>query len=150
MSKRRPASQKSGETGLRTYFSGKSILLFGLTMLFVVSTAIPLKTFMDQKSRIDDLQATENRNEARIAELQKQVNRWQDPAYVKAQARNRLHYVMPNEVGYIVLEADDAEAVILHQTNEVGIRPAWYRAMWTSITDAADTAPPLLEEVSDN
>ncbi|MEN9692860.1 MAG: hypothetical protein RLZZ330_504 [Actinomycetota bacterium] len=148
MIKRRPASQNSGEPGLRTYFNGKSVLLFGLTILLVVSTAIPLKTFLDQKSRIDDLQATASRNEARIAELQKQVDRWQDPAYVKAQARNRLHYVMPNEVGYIVLEADDAEAVILHQTNDVGVRPAWYRALWTSISDAADTAPPLLEEVS--
>lgn len=149
MIKRRPARQNSGETGLRTFLNPRALVLVGLFIFLIVSTAIPLKTYLDQNSRISDLQATENQNQARISELQKQVDRWQDPAYVKAQARNRLHYVMPNEVGYIVLEADDAEAVILHQTNDVGVRPAWYRALWTSISDAADTAPPLLEDVSD-
>lgn len=149
MIKRRPARQTSGETGLRTYLNGRALVLITVFLILVVTTAIPFKTFLDQRARINDLQATQSANAARISELQKQVDRWQDPAYVKAQARNRLHYVMPNEVGYIVLEADDAEAVILHQTNDVGVRPAWYRAMWTSISDAADTAPPLLEDVSD-
>jgi hypothetical protein len=54
---------------------------------------------------------------------------------------------MPNEVGYIVLEADEAQAVVQNQTNDVGVRPVWYRTLWSSLQDAADTAPPLLEDV---
>ena len=36
--------------------------------------------------------------------------RWQDPAYVEAQARERLHYVLPGETRYVVLGPDEAPA----------------------------------------
>ena len=147
MTSRRPASSENGEAGRRTYLDSRSIILIILVLALIVTTAIPFKNYLDQRSRINDLQSSQDANEARIAELQNQVERWKDPAYVKAQARNRLHYVMPNEIGYIVLEADEAQAVIQNQIDEVGVRPAWYRTLWSSLHDAADTAPPLLEEV---
>ena len=33
------------------------------------------------------------------------ARRWNDPAYVEAQARERLHFVMPGETAYVVLDA---------------------------------------------
>ncbi len=147
MTSRRPTDADKEIVGRRTHLNARGVFLFGLILLLVISTAIPLKNFLDQSGRINALQSTQTANEARIKELQSQVERWKDPAYVKAQARNRLHYVMPNEVGYIVLEADEAQAAIQNQIDEVGVRPVWYRTLWSSLQDAADTAPPLLEEV---
>jgi cell division protein FtsB len=147
MTSRRPESSTTAETGRRTFLSGRALLIIGLFLVLIVTTAIPFKSYLDQRSRINDLQSVQDANVARIKELQNQVERWKDPAYVKAQARNRLHYVMPNEVGYIVLEADEAQAVVQNQTNDVGVRPVWYRTLWSSLHDAADTAPPLLEDV---
>jgi len=147
MTSRRPESSTTAETGRRTFLSGRTLLIIGLFLVLIVTTAIPFKSYLDQRSRINDLQSMQDANAARISELQNQVERWKDPAYVKAQARNRLHYVMPNEVGYIVLEADEAQAVVQNQTNDVGVRPVWYRTLWSSLQDAADTAPPLLEDV---
>lgn len=149
MTSRRPDSPSNGETGRRTYLDGRIVLLIVMVLFLIVTTAIPLKNYLDQRSRINDLQSSQDANAQRIKELQNQVERWQDPAYVKAQARNRLHYVMPNEVGYIVLEADEAQAVIQNLIDEIGVRPAWYRTLWSSMHDAADTAPPLLEDVGD-
>ena len=148
MTSRRPATSENEVVGRRTFLSARGLFLFGLISLLVISTAIPFKNYLDQRSRINTLQSTQDANAVRIKELQSQVERWKDPAYVKAQARNRLHYVMPNEVGYIVLEADEAQAVVQNQTDQVGVRPAWYRTLWSSLQDAADTAPPLLEEVT--
>lgn len=147
MTKRLPANPENGGAGSRTTLNGRAILLVLLFLVLIFSTAIPLKNYLDQRSRINDLQSQQDANQSKIKELQNQVERWKDPAYVKAQARNRLHYVMPNEVGYIVLEADDAQAVLQTQSEEIGVRPAWYRTLWSSLNDAADTAPPLLEEV---
>lgn len=147
MTSRRPESSTTAETGRRTFLSGRALLIIGLFLVLIVTTAIPFKSYLDQRSRINDLQSVQDANVARIKELQNQVERWKDPAFVKAQARNRLHYVMPNEVGYIVLEADEAQAVVQNQTNDVGVRPVWYRTLWSSLQDAADTAPPLLEDV---
>jgi hypothetical protein len=31
--------------------------------------------------------------------------RWEDPAYIRSQARDRLYYVMPGEVSYLVMDA---------------------------------------------
>lgn len=149
MTNRLPGNPQTGGTGSRVTLNGRAIILVILCIVLIFSTAIPLKNYLDQRARINDLQSAQDSNKARIKELQNQVERWKDPAYVKAQARNRLHYVMPNEIGYIVLEADDAQAVVQNQDDEFGVRPAWYRTLWSSLKDASDTAPPLLEEVSD-
>ncbi len=31
--------------------------------------------------------------------------RWEDPVYIRSQARDRLYYVMPGEVSYLVMDA---------------------------------------------
>ena len=35
--------------------------------------------------------------------------RWEDPVYVRAQARDRLYYVMPGEVSYLVMDASGVD-----------------------------------------
>jgi hypothetical protein len=35
--------------------------------------------------------------------------RWEDPVYVRAQARDRLYYVMPGEVSYLVMDAQGVD-----------------------------------------
>lgn len=44
-----------------------------------------------------------------IIEMQKERDRWRDPNYIKAQARDRLYYVMPGEVSFLVMNADAVE-----------------------------------------
>lgn len=41
---------------------------------------------------------------AQVADLQTELDRWDDPAYVKAQARDRLGWVLPGETGYRVVD----------------------------------------------
>jgi hypothetical protein len=36
--------------------------------------------------------------------MEKERDRWQDPIYIRAQARNRLYYVLPGEVSYLVMD----------------------------------------------
>ncbi len=128
-------------------FRGMTLIVIVLIITFVL--AVPMRQLIEQQSRINTLQAQEEANQILIQELTQDINRWQDPAYVKAQAKSRLHYVMPYEVGYIVLEASEAEAVGFQpltsrptSTN----RPPWYRTLWQSIEQAGDTAAPLADE----
>ena len=63
---------------------------------------------------------------------------WQDPEYIKSQARERLHFVLPGERQYIVTENGTAS-----DTNE-GTKVAnsltdgqpWYSRLIASITEA--------------
>jgi hypothetical protein len=43
-------------------------------------------------------------------QLKNSKNRWEDPVYVRSQARDRLFYVLPGEISYLVVGADTANA----------------------------------------
>ena len=43
-------------------------------------------------------------------QLKDSKNRWEDPVYVRSQARDRLFYVLPGEISYLVVGADTANA----------------------------------------
>ena len=55
------------------------------------------------------MQAEAAQKQADLTELEKQRARWDDPAYVRAQARDRLYYVMPGEISYLVINDTQVE-----------------------------------------
>ena len=128
-------------------FRAMTLVVIVLIITFVL--AVPIRQLIEQQSRINTLRAQEEANQILIREMSADIERWQDPAYVKAQAKSRLHYVMPYEVGYIVLEAGEAEQVSLQPLTSQPTsthRPPWYKTLWQSIEQAGDTAAPLQDE----
>ena len=87
-------------------FSGR-LLVLGLAMGAVTLLLAPnVHTFLQQRAEIsalrDDIAAKEVQQGASEAEL----NRWDDPAYIKQQARDRVSMLMPGETGYWVYGAN--------------------------------------------
>ncbi len=72
----------------------------------IVSYAQSLRVWFDQHQQITALQQEIRDREKRVGQLNDEIARWDDDAYVKAQARQRLGWVMPGEVGYRVIGAD--------------------------------------------
>ncbi len=106
--------------------------------LLAISLAYPLREYLAQRGDINDYRAQVAEQEQRVAELRRQHERWQDDAYVEAQARERLHYVMPGEKSYVVLEADEAPAedgVVEAQAPE-RVRSPWFTDLWNSVEAA--------------
>ena len=91
----------------RAPVTGRAVILVCVLALLAITLAIPVRGWLSQRSQIDRLQAEVTSTEDRVADLSARVADWQDPAYVTAQARARLHFVFPGEVGYVVLGADD-------------------------------------------
>jgi hypothetical protein len=111
-----------------------------LAITFVSS----LSVFFDQQREIIGTKAAVAAQEAEIARLQDQLLRWQDPAYIRAQARDRLGWVMPGEVGYRVI--DETGHVIggtaPAPTPEESDKPTvWYDVLWQSLVTADQPAP---------
>ena len=73
----------------------------------VVTLAIPLRAWMSQQAEIAALEADVAQSRERVESLRAELEDWEDPAFVIAQARSRLHFVFPGEVGYVVLGEDD-------------------------------------------
>lgn len=81
---------------------------FALTTLLLVVAALlvlasPLKTLIEQRQEIARLEQSVQDAKDEVDDLTSQIDRWKDPAYVKAQARERLFYVMPGDVTYFVV-----------------------------------------------
>ncbi|MFT6534681.1 MAG: cell division protein FtsB [Alpinimonas sp.] len=83
--------------------SGFTMLIMGLTLLGVLILAPQLQILIEQRQQIADLRSVGASTQAELDDLTSQRARWDDPAYVRAQARDRLYYVMPGEISYLVI-----------------------------------------------
>ena len=142
MTNRRPTDAEDNQpVGRRRLLGGRAAAFAVASVVLVGMISIPAKQLLDQHYRLSALQGRIDQNNALIAKLQGEVDRWSDPAFVKAQARQRLKYVMPGEVGYIVLEADEVRAAtnVLAKPNAA---TPWYRTLWQSMKAAGSTTAP--------
>ncbi|MGA7204774.1 MAG: septum formation initiator family protein [Specibacter sp.] len=89
-------------------FSGR-LLVIGLAMAAITVVLAPnVHTFMEQRAEISDLKQVIAEQTAQQAGYKSELARWDDPAYVKQQARDRVSMLMPGETGYWVYGANGA------------------------------------------
>ena len=130
--------------------SARAGAALGVLVILMAILAIPFKEWISQRARISDLEAQLAWHTQRTQELRAALARWDDPAYVEAQARSRLHFVHPGEVGYVVLAEDEAGSPETTPTRPMVQAPKggpWWSAVWSTVeqADAPDqgsTAPP--------
>ncbi len=125
--------------------SRQTLIMLAL-LVAVASVLFPLvRATIQQNARIGALEKDIDRRERNVASLTDQSARWEDPAYVKAQARERLNYVMPGEVGYVVIDTPQSETDE-HDPAGAAAREAksgsgsWFGTLLTS-TEQAGKAP---------
>lgn len=90
-------------------FSLYHLTLFGIIIFGVVSLEPHVKTWVEQQQLIAELRAEVDQAKKDVADMQEERVRWDDPVYVRSQARDRLYYVMPGEVSYLVMDADGVD-----------------------------------------
>ena len=83
--------------------SSFTIMILALLVLGVVVLAPSLKLLIQQRSQIAGLEKSVAQQKQAVSSLKGQVARWSDPAYIEAQARNRLLFVFPGEYSYLVI-----------------------------------------------
>ena len=106
-----PASRRrrgaEAKVDVREWAAGIRLSAFSVIMLSLVVLGawvlVPtLGTFIDQRQKIAALEHSIQVSENEIAALEKERERWEDPAYITTQARERLYYVKPGEVVYLI------------------------------------------------
>ncbi|AYG02626.1 FtsB family cell division protein [Gryllotalpicola protaetiae] len=104
MSTPRPAAvnTRGWLRGIR--FSWFTVVMFGVIVLAVLVLAPTIRMYTQQQQQISKLQASNDEQKARIGKLDTQIKDWDDPDYIKAQARDRLLYVMPGETSYLIID----------------------------------------------
>lgn len=122
-------------------FSGRMLALAVVMVAITIMLAPTVKIFLDKRAEIAALQADITAKQAQQTDLKRQVSRWQDPNYVKQQARDRINMVMPGETGYWVFGSDLPAGASGGAAGEESAQdPAelpWVDALWQSIRRSA-------------
>src|SRR5512144_2411297 len=132
-------------------FTSRAAVLTVVVCAVLLSLAYPLREYVAQRAEIERLQAQRHATERRVAALARQQQRWNDPAYIKAQARERLHFVLPGETAYVVLDPgaragedarDGGESPALPPLRPDVRSGPWYSQLWRSAQAADHPADP--------
>ncbi|MGW2516557.1 FtsB family cell division protein [Streptomyces sp. NPDC001617] len=121
----------------RSRLTGRAALLALVLCTLVVALAYPIRQYVSQRAEIADLQRQKQQAKQRVEQLRDLKARWQDDSYAEQQIRQRLHYVLPGETGYVVIDPDAAK----QSRADLGAadRP-WYSNVWDGVdkSDASD------------
>jgi cell division protein FtsB len=113
----------------RTTLTGRAAVLALVVCALALSLAYPIQRFVEQQQQISELRAKVADRTGRVSALEEEQARWRDPAFVRQEARRRLHFVLPGETGYVVIgPGDTATAGWAHRSRRVG-RPVMDPAM---------------------
>ena len=122
-------------------FSGRMLALAVVMIAITILLAPTVKIFLEKRAEISALEAEIASRKAEQTELNKQISRWQDPNYVKQQARDRINMVMPGETGYWVFGGEDAAGTPGGRTGSGSTANPenlpWVDALWESIRRSA-------------
>jgi cell division protein FtsB len=120
--------------------SGRALALSAILFFLALTLAPPIKHYFTQRAQISALNAQLVSDNKALDAARKELLLWQDPQYVKSQARERLHYVLPGERQYIVTEgapSTDATPATKVANALVDGQP-WYTRLIASISESGD------------
>ncbi|MGC5003790.1 FtsB family cell division protein [Streptomyces sp. DT203] len=118
----------------RSRLTGRAAFLALVVCSLVVALAYPMRQYVSQRDEIADQERLAQEAEARTEELRDEKARLQDDAYIRRLAREHLHYVLPGETGYTVVDPDAARE--RGGGSEETDRP-WHSSLWDGV-DSAD------------
>jgi cell division protein FtsB len=124
-----PTMESASEHWLRNIrMSGLAFTVLALIVLSLVVLAPSLRTVVKQQQQISALNESVKQQKDKVASLTGDVARWSDPAYVEAQARQRLYYVYPGEHPYLVI--DDGKTSTKDTTTPISTKIQTTKVDW--------------------
>jgi cell division protein FtsB len=127
----------------RSRFTGRAMVLVLVMSVLTISYASSLKAYFQQHGQIQQLQSQIASSQASINRLENEKAQWQDPAYVREQARARFGYLMPGQTSYVVIGDNGkplaAQATLSDPRTTSSKTPtAWWTTEWKSVELAGD------------
>jgi cell division protein FtsB len=135
---RRPA-RSATTAGRRPLVTGRAVLLGVLVLLLALTLAGPIRSFVAGRQELAELAAQNQALSLQQQQLQEQLDRQADPAYVVQQARARLNFVLPGDRVVVVADGTVVAGEAPAQTPGItdgGEQPPWYEGLLESVATA--------------
>jgi len=120
--------------------SNRVLALSAILFILALTIAPPVKHYFTQRAQISALKSQLSADNLALQKAREELLLWQDPEYIKTQARERLHFVLPGERQYIVSEGETNE----NQNNTTKIANSlidgqpWYARLIASISETGN------------
>ena len=140
--KKTPRSLRPTRFGL----TRRALAVLSVLVILALSYANSLRIYLDQQSDFGVAQQQITERTERISQLEDELSRWNDPDFVKAQARDRLGWLLPGETGYKVIGPDGkplGTGVVLDSRTELPPgehAEMWFDRLWGSVETADNPA----------
>lgn len=126
--------------GVTARFIAISVVIF----IIALTIAPPAQRYFTQRAQINAIEAEIAVRKERLEQAEMELQKWRDPNYVKSQARERLHFVLPGERQYIVVGVETKESAAEKKrtpvaTKQLGSAP-WYTKLISSIQQVASNS----------
>ncbi|MGY1659994.1 septum formation initiator family protein [Geodermatophilus sp. SYSU D00705] len=134
--RRTPRTAAAPGTPRRPLFTGRAVVLGGLVLLLALTLAGPVRQYLAGRAELTRLAGEGVELDQRIEDLQDQLERQADPAFIAREARERLTYVLPGDRLVVVVDGDavEGDAGTVPEPDD-GERP-WYDALLQSVAEA--------------
>jgi cell division protein FtsB len=131
------SDQRLGLTARRAAILATVICVLTLTI------AGPVRTYFAQRTEMEQLAATEASLRHQIADLEQQRGQLADPAYIAAQARERLGFVKPGDIPFQVQLPPSAVSAAPpgSDAGSAAKNEPWYTSLWHTVADNPHLPP---------
>jgi cell division protein FtsB len=83
-----------------------TLALLGVITIGIFTLAPSVQIWFEQQREIADYKALVESAKNEVTAMEKERRRWDDEVYIRSQARDRLYFVMPGEVSFLVMDAE--------------------------------------------
>lgn len=121
-------------------FTGRAAIVAAVVAVLILTLAYPMQEYLAQRSQIVAAEQDQAEQLERIADKEDRKERWNDPAYVVAQAGKRFGLVEPGVVVYIVKEDPSVPPDTTGQpAGRTSNKSPWFTQLWSSVKAADKT-----------
>ncbi len=86
-------------------WNARTATLLVMIVIGVFTLAPSVQNWFTYQQKIADMRTQVQQTKDALAQMKTDLKRWDDPVYVRTQARQRLYYVLPGEISYLVMDA---------------------------------------------
>jgi cell division protein FtsB len=120
--------------------SNRVLALSAIFFVLALTIAPPVKHYFTQRAQISALKAQLSADNSALQKAREELTLWQDPEYIKSQARERLHFVLPGERQYIVTDGqtNTSQNGSTQIASSLADGQPWYSRLIASISETGN------------
>ncbi|HZK31622.1 MAG TPA: septum formation initiator family protein [Corynebacterium sp.] len=117
-------------------------VIIGVVLIVLLAIGMPLRNYYQGRTEIARLNESIAAQEAEKTQILEEIERYEDEAYIRQEARRRLGVIAPGETAYRIIDPRmDQDQLLSTPHGAAETLDPWYTMLWNSIAEPPAPAP---------